>query len=99
MVYEAEGDVGVTGVEAGVVGAEVMEAGVAEELQEAGVVIEEMGEAETKLVEQEVADRDDLMTHLLKLLVIKGNVQEMYVGISYETTDILQHTYVTFTLK
>ena len=79
MVYEAEGDVGVTGVEAGavagVVGAEVMEAGVAEELQEAGVVIEEMGEAETKLVEEEVADRDDLMTHLLKLLVIKGNVQ------------------------
>ena len=79
MVYEAEGDVGVTVVEAGavagVVGAEVMEAGVAEELQEAGVVIEEMGEAETKLVEEEVADRDDLMTHLLKLLVIKGNVQ------------------------
>ena len=75
MVYEAEGDVGVTGVEAGVVGAEVMEAGEAEELQEAGVVIEEMGEAETKLVEEEVADRDDLMTHLLKLLVIKGNVQ------------------------
>ena len=79
MVYKAEGDVGVTGVEVGavtgVVGAEVMEAGVAEELQEAGVVIEEMGEAETKLVEEEVADRDDLMTHLLKLLVIKGNVQ------------------------
>ena len=79
MDFEAEGDVGVTGVEAGavagVVGAEVMEAGVAEELQEAGVVIEEMGEAETKLVEEEVADRDDLMTHLLKLLVIKGNVQ------------------------
>ena len=75
MVYEAEGHVGVTGVEAGVRVAEVIEAGAAEELGKAGVV-EEVEEEEVELIEEEVEeeDKEDLMIPLLKLSDIKGNV-------------------------